>query len=73
MDQCQKAFKTLKDALMKTPILDYSDPNRPYTLFMDASKYASSAVLTEEHTTINDGKTLQTQTSYHLYKWFIPK
>ena len=43
---------------MKSPILVYPDPNKPYALFMEASKYAWSAVLTQEHTTIIDGKTL---------------
>ena len=46
MNGCQKAFKTLKDIHMKSPILVYPDPNKPYTLFMDASKYAWSTVLT---------------------------
>ena len=29
----------LKDALITSPILKYLDPNKPYTLFTDASKY----------------------------------
>ena len=57
-DQCQKAFETLEEALMKNPILVYPDPNKSYTLFMDASKYAESVVLTQEHATDIDGKTL---------------
>ena len=39
-DQCQIAFVTLEDAPMKSLILVYPDPSKPYTLFMDASKYA---------------------------------
>ena len=35
--QCQKAFEILKDAHVKSPILVYPDPNKPYTLFTDAS------------------------------------
>ena len=60
MDQCQKAFQTMKDALMKSPVLVYPDPRKPYTLFTDTSKYAWSAVFTQAHTSIADGKTLKT-------------
>ena len=42
---------------MKSPILVYPDPNKPGALFMDASKYAWYAVLTQEYTTDIDGKT----------------
>ena len=48
---------------MKSPILIYSDPNKPYTLFMDASQYAWSGLLTQEHTPIIDGKTSKHQHS----------
>ena len=50
-DQCQKAFKKPKDILMKRPILD---PNILYLLFTGASKYAWSAVLTQECATVID-------------------
>ena len=43
-DQCQKAFDTLKDDLMMSPILVYPDQNKPNTLFTDASKYAQSTM-----------------------------
>ena len=46
---------------MKSSILVYPSPNKPYTLFTDASKYAWSAVLTQEKTTITSGKTLRHQ------------
>ena len=49
-NQCQEALETLKDAFMKSPILGYQDPKKPYALFMDASEFAWSAVLTQEHT-----------------------
>ena len=40
MDQeCQACFKLLKEALCTHPILQYPDPDRPYVLFTDASKY----------------------------------
>ena len=49
----------MKDAVMKNPILVYWDPPKTYTLFLDASKYVWSAVLTQEHTSIIDGKPLK--------------
>ena len=38
MNQCQQAFETLEDTLMKSPISVYPDPNKPHALFRDASK-----------------------------------
>ena len=35
---------------MTEPILTYPDPNLPYVLFTDASKYALACVLTQEKT-----------------------
>ena len=52
--QCQASFEMLKDALITSPILKYPDPNKPYTLFTDASKYAWACVRTQEHE--KDGK-----------------
>ena len=40
MTKCQESFKLLKTSLMTDPILTYPDPNLPYVLFTDASKYA---------------------------------
>ena len=48
MDQgCQSCFKLLKETLCTDPILQYPDPNRPYVLFTDASKYGWAGVLTQ--------------------------
>ena len=47
---CQESFELLKNSLMKEPILTYPDPNLPYVLFTDASKYAWACVLTQEKT-----------------------
>ena len=47
--QCQASFEMLKDALITSPILKYPDPNKPYTLFTDASKHAWTCVLTQEY------------------------
>ena len=40
--QCQAAFKHLKQALCKGPILQYPSKAKPYMLFMDASHYTYS-------------------------------
>ena len=53
---CQKSFNLLKTSLMTEPILTYPDPNFPYVLFTDASKYAWACVLTQEKTSMIEGK-----------------
>ena len=55
-DQCQKAFKLLKEALIKSAILVYPDPHKPYPSFTDASNYPWSLLLTQEYTAVIDGK-----------------
>ena len=39
-EECQSCFKLLKETLCTDPILQYPEPNRPYVLLTDASKYA---------------------------------
>ena len=58
--QCQFSFEMLKDALMSAPILKYPDTEKPYTIFTDASKYGWAGVLTQEHTSMVDGKEVMT-------------
>ena len=41
---------------MTDPILTYPDPNLPYVLFTDASKYAWECILTQEKTHILEAK-----------------
>ena len=53
---CQRSFDLLKSKLTEKPILVYHDPNKPYVLFTDASKYAWSCVLTQEYTHEVNGK-----------------
>ena len=48
--QCQNSFELLKSSLMTVPILTYPDPNLPYVLFTDASKYALACLLMQEKT-----------------------
>ena len=56
---CQQNFDLLKNALTTEPILVYPDPNKPYVLFTDTSKYAWSCVLTQEHSHIMDNKEIK--------------
>ena len=56
---CQESFELLKTSLMTEPILTYPDPNLPYVLFTDASKYAWACVLTQEKTHVVDDKEIQ--------------
>ena len=55
-DKCQASFELLKEALIKEPILRFPDPNKPYTLYTDASKYTWSCVLTQQYTHDIDNK-----------------
>ena len=53
---CQESFNLLKTSLMIELILMYPDPNYPYVLFTDTSKYAWACVLTQEKTHQIEGK-----------------
>ena len=53
---CQESFEMLKASLMTEPVLTYPDPNLPYVLFTDASKYAWACVLTQEKTHVVEEK-----------------
>ena len=59
--QCQKAFKEIKRSSNERPILICPGPNNSHTLFSDTSKYVWSAVLTQEYTTVIDGKMISHQ------------
>ena len=59
--QCQASFKLLREGLMKEPILKYPDPNKPYTLYTDASKYAWACVLTQQYEYEQNGKKFSIQ------------
>ena len=54
--ECQLTFQLLKDLLMAEPILKYPDPNKPYVLYTDGSKYAWSYVLIQEYEYEIEGK-----------------
>ena len=55
-DKCQTSFELLKEALIKEPILRFPDPNKPYILYTDTSKYAWLCVLTQQYTHDIDNK-----------------
>ena len=56
---CQESFELLKASLMSEPILTYPDPNHPYVMFTDASKYAWACMLTQEKTHQVEGKEIK--------------
>ena len=58
--KCEFAFQTLKDALCTKPTLKFPDPQKPYVLFTDASKYAWAGVLTQLYTKETEGKVVTT-------------
>ncbi|MCG7876478.1 MAG: DDE-type integrase/transposase/recombinase [Candidatus Thiodiazotropha taylori] len=47
-EQCQNSFDYLKQSLTVVPLLAYPDPNKPYTLYTDASNSCIGACLTQE-------------------------
>ena len=56
--KCEFSFQTLKQALCTEPILKFTDPQRPYVLFTDASKFAWAGVLMQPYTEEIEGKTV---------------
>ena len=65
-------FNLLKKTLCTHPILWYPDPNRPYVLFTNASKYGWAGVLTQHYEEVNEftqltteGSTMQKKTVVH--------
>ena len=50
----------MKDFLISAPIFKDPDTSKPYTIFTDAIKYGWAGVLTQEHTSVIDGKEVTT-------------
>ena len=44
-EQCENAFKLLKEELAKMPALQFPNPNKPFQLSTDASRYSYSRIL----------------------------
>ena len=49
MPEHQAAFAHLKNAIVQAPILHYSNPNKTYIVYTDASDDACRAQLSQEH------------------------
>lgn len=47
-EQCQIAFDFLKESLTVVPLLAYTDVNKPYVLYTDASDNCIGACLTQK-------------------------
>ena len=58
--KCNLSFQMMKDFMISAPISKYSDTTKPYTIFTDTSKYGWAVVLTQEHTSVIDGKEVTT-------------
>ena len=56
--KCKFSFQTLKEALYTETIFKFPDPQRPYMLFTDASKYAWAGALMQPYTEEMEGKTI---------------
>ena len=52
---CQESFEMLKGFLLEEPVLKYPNPDRPYVLYTDASKYTWAGVLTQAYRHTVDG------------------
>ena len=46
--RCQDNFSKLKELLTTTPILKVSEPDKDFTIYVDASKEGLGGVLTQE-------------------------
>ena len=56
---------------MKSPIIVYPDPSKPYTVFSDASKHVWTAILAQQYTTVHDGKTVSPQLPINYVSWLF--
>ena len=50
----------MKDFLISAPIQKYPDTSKLYIIFTYASKYGLAGLLTQEHTSVIDGKEVTT-------------
>ena len=58
--QVSGPFDILKKYLIESSILKYHDPEKPYTLFTDASQYVWVCDLTQAYSH-----------THHIHEWFI--
>ena len=69
--QCQLAFKHLKNALCKKPILQYPDISKLHPLFRDTSNYAYSGILIQAVDRPNDQWPIAYTSGFFL--WHVGK
>ena len=50
MTETQDAFKTVKKACIKAPVLAFADCNKPFPLETDANKLGLGAVVSKKQT-----------------------
>ena len=55
IEQCSNAFRLLKSELVKIPLLQYPNPNKPFMLFTDTSKHSYTDILHQEETPYHPG------------------
>ena len=67
-DKQQQAFETLKEAMTTEPILQHFNPERPETIEMDASDYATGAICSQP-----DEKGIQHPVAYYPRKLKDPE
>ena len=70
-NKCDFSFQLMKDFLISAPILKYPDTSKPYTIFTDASKYSWGGVLTQEYTSLVDGKEVTANHPVSFVKWYV--
>ena len=68
---CQEVFEMLKGFLLEKPVLKYPNPDRPYVLYTDASKYAWAGVLMQAYTHAVDGGRKRNSPFSYLHQWTI--
>ena len=61
----------LKGFLLEEPVLKYPNPDRPYVLYTDASKYTWAGVLMQAYTHAVDGVEKRNSPSRYLHQWTI--
>ena len=66
-EECDKAFRTAKETLMRDPILNHQDPNTPWIIKTDASKTAFAGVLLQPHT--HNGKKQEVPVTFISYNF----
>ena len=65
---CQSSFNMLHSRLANTPIVQLPDPNKPYLLFMNASKFCYSGILTQASTDESNKALIKLLTDKDLLK-----